>query len=65
MKYLYESHAKYNLVIPMDSIRIEVQPKGQIIIPKVFRDAYGIKEGGEVIVIPTEDGLINKTEKVY
>jgi len=43
MKYLYESHAKYNLVIPMDSIRIEVQPKGQIIIPKVFRDAYGIK----------------------
>ncbi len=47
----------------MVSIKIKVGPKGQIVIPKVFRDAYGIKEGGEVIVIPTEEGLIIKRKK--
>jgi len=48
------------MVIQMVSIRLKVGPKGQIVIPKVFRDAYGIKEGGEVIVEPTERGLIIK-----
>ncbi|MBP1912905.1 AbrB/MazE/SpoVT family DNA-binding domain-containing protein [Thermococcus stetteri] len=33
------------MVIPMVSIRLKVGPKGQIVIPKVFREAYGIKEG--------------------
>ena len=47
----------------MVSIKVKVGPKGQIVIPKVFRDAYGIKEGGEVIVIPTEEGLIIKRKK--
>lgn len=42
----------------MVSIRLKVGPKGQIVIPKVFREAYGIKEGGEVIVEPTEKGLV-------
>lgn len=43
----------------MVSIRLKVGPKGQIVIPKVFREAYGIKEGGgEVIVEPKEDGLV-------
>ncbi len=40
----------------MVSIRLKVGPKGQIVIPKVFREAYGIKEGGEVIVEPTDRG---------
>ena len=35
----------------MVSIRVKVGPKGQIVIPKVFREAYGIKEGGEVLLI--------------
>ena len=47
----------------MVSIRIRVGPKGQVVIPKVFRDAYGIKEGGEVVIIPTEEGLIIKKKK--
>jgi len=47
----------------MVSIKVKVGPKGQIVIPKVFRDAYGIKEGGEVIVIPTEEGLIIRGKK--
>ncbi len=42
----------------MVSIRLKVGPKGQIVIPKVFRETYGIKEGGEVIVEPTEKGLV-------
>jgi len=60
-KYLYRF--RYNLVIPMVSIRIKVGSKGQIVIPKVFRDAYGIKEGCEVVIMPTEDGLIIKRKK--
>ncbi|ASJ09433.1 AbrB family transcriptional regulator [Thermococcus siculi] len=44
----------------MVSIRLKVGPKGQIVIPKVFREAYGIKEGGEVIVEPREDELVIK-----
>ncbi len=47
----------------MVSIRLKVGPKGQIVIPKVFRDAYGIKKGGEVIIEPTEEGLIIKRKK--
>ncbi len=44
----------------MVSIRLKVGPKGQIVIPKVFREAYGIKEGGEVIVEPGESELVIK-----
>ncbi|AEC52310.1 hypothetical protein PNA2_1395 [Pyrococcus sp. NA2] len=44
----------------MVSIRLKVGPKGQIVIPKIFREAYGIKEGGEVIVEPTDEGLVIK-----
>ena len=51
------------MVIPLVSIRLKVGPKGQIVIPKVFREAYGIKEGGEVIVEPTDKGLIIMPKK--
>ncbi|NJF24086.1 AbrB/MazE/SpoVT family DNA-binding domain-containing protein [Thermococcus sp. Bubb.Bath] len=47
----------------MVSIRLKVGPKGQIVIPKVFREAYGIREGGEVIVEPTDNGLIIMPQK--
>ncbi len=47
----------------MVSIKVRVGPKGQIVIPKVFREAYGIREGGEVIIIPVEDGLIIRRRK--
>ncbi|ASJ17561.1 transcriptional regulator [Thermococcus chitonophagus] len=47
----------------MVSIRLKVGPKGQIVIPKVFREAYGIEEGGEVVVIPTKEGLLIKRKK--
>ena len=44
----------------MVSIRLKVGPKGQIVIPKVFREAYGIKEGGEVIIEPQKNELVIK-----
>ena len=47
----------------MVSIRVKVGPKGQIVIPKIFREAYGIEEGGEVVIVPLEDGLIIKRRK--
>ncbi len=42
----------------MVRIRVKVGPKGQIVIPKVFREAYRIREGGYVIVEPRDDGLL-------
>ncbi len=42
----------------MVRIRIKVGPKGQIVIPKVFREIYRIKEGGYVILEPADDKLI-------
>ena len=42
----------------MIKIRIKVGPKGQIIIPKVFREAYKIREGGYVLLEPKDDVLI-------
>lgn len=38
-------------------IRVKVGPKGQVVIPKVFREAYGIKEGGYVFLEPGEGEL--------
>jgi len=52
----------------MVKLRIKVGPKGQIIIPKIFREAYKIKEGGYAILEPTDEGLIlkgvEKTENI-
>ncbi len=39
-------------------LRVKVGPKGQIVIPKIFREAYKIKEGGYVILEPADDKLI-------
>lgn len=38
-------------------IKVKVGPKGQIVIPKIFREAYRIKEGGYVILEPAEGEL--------
>ena len=38
--------------------RLKVGSKGYIVIPKLLRDAYGIKEGDYVIVEPQERGLL-------
>lgn len=33
-------------------------PKGQILVPKVFRDRYALKEGSLVMIEPEECGLL-------
>jgi AbrB family looped-hinge helix DNA binding protein len=38
--------------------KVKVSPKGQIVIPKEFRDKFGIKEGEEVIVEELEEGVL-------
>ncbi|RLI78869.1 AbrB/MazE/SpoVT family DNA-binding domain-containing protein [Archaeoglobales archaeon] len=42
----------------MVRLKIRVGPKGQIVIPKVLREAYNIVEGGIVIIEPREDGIL-------
>jgi len=42
----------------MVKLKIKVGPKGQIIIPKPLREAYNIKEGGNVLIEPREDGIL-------
>ena len=32
--------------------------KGQITIPKELRERFNLKEGEQVIIIPTDDGII-------
>ena len=44
----------------MVKLRVKVGPKGQIIIPKIFREACKIKEGGYAILEPTDEGLMLK-----
>jgi AbrB family looped-hinge helix DNA binding protein len=39
-------------------LRIKVGPKGQILIPKIFRDRYGLKEGDAVVIEPEEEGVL-------
>lgn len=41
----------------MVELRIKVGPKGQVLIPKVIRERYGLKEGGFVILDLEESGV--------
>ncbi len=40
-----------------------VGPKGQITIPKELRDRYHLKEGEEVMILPSEEGILVKHPK--
>ncbi len=44
----------------MVRLRVKVGPKGQIVIPKMFRETYRIKENSYAIIIPIEEGLLIK-----
>ncbi len=44
----------------MVELRTKVSDKGQILIPKIFRDKYGIEAGQSVIMEPTAEGLLIK-----
>ncbi len=42
----------------MVELRLKVGPKGQVLIPKVFRRKYRINEGESVMIEPTDEGLL-------
>jgi AbrB family looped-hinge helix DNA binding protein len=42
----------------MVKLRLKVGEKGQVLIPKLFREKYGIKEGEEIAMEPREEGLL-------
>ncbi len=44
----------------MVELRVRVGNKGQILIPKIFRNKYGIEEGRSVMIEPTVEGLLIK-----
>ncbi len=39
-------------------VRVQVNEKGQIVIPKVLRDAYGIEPGSEVMMGERDNRLV-------
>ena len=42
----------------MVKLKVKISGKGQILIPKILRDKYGIEENGSVILEPTPEGLL-------
>jgi looped-hinge helix DNA binding domain, AbrB family len=46
------------LLETMVQLRLKVGPKGQVLIPKVLRERYGIKEGGTVIAELRPEGIL-------
>jgi AbrB family looped-hinge helix DNA binding protein len=48
----------------MEAYRSKITSKGQITIPKAIRDLLHLLKGDEVILLPTEKGVILKRETV-
>lgn len=44
----------------MVRLKVKVGQKGQILIPKIFREEYGIRAGEDVAMEPREEGLLLK-----
>ena len=40
-----------------------VSSKGQITLPKEFREGYHLKEGEEIMMLPTDEGILIKHKK--
>jgi len=44
----------------MVQLKVKVGDKGQILIPKIFREKYGVNEGQSVSIEPIDEGLLIK-----
>jgi len=42
----------------MVELRLKVGPKGQVLIPKIIRERYGIREGCTVIIELRPEGIL-------
>jgi len=42
----------------MVRLRMKLGPKGQVVIPQIFRKSYGLVPGGDVIIEDTEKGVL-------
>lgn len=45
----------------MVKLKLKVGEKGQVLIPKLFRDKYGIREGEEIAMEPRDEGILLKS----
>ncbi len=41
--------------------KVRLSTKGQLVIPKHIREALNLKEGDELLLVPTEGGILMKT----
>jgi AbrB family looped-hinge helix DNA binding protein len=41
----------------------KISTKGQLTIPKEFREKFNIKQGDEVLVVLTQDGILIKPQQ--
>ena len=46
----------------MEAYRSKITSKGQITIPKAIRDLLHLLKGDEIVLLPTEKGVILKRE---
>jgi len=52
------------LTVVEELFKVKLSTKGQLVIPKSARDAYGIKEGDSVLLIPRKEGLLIKKYEI-
>jgi len=52
------------LTVVEELFKVKMSTKGQLVIPKNIRDAYGLKEGDSVLLIPHKEGLLIKKYEV-
>ncbi len=45
-------------MVQMVSLKLKMGPKGQLVIPKILRERYGMREGSEVLVQLREDDIL-------
>ncbi len=46
----------------MIELKVRLGPKGQVVIPKIFRDNYKLYPRNEVIITAEEDGVLIKKQ---
>lgn len=47
----------------MVQIQMKVGPKGQVVIPKVFREEFSIMPGSKVVLTETKEGILVEKPK--